>query len=69
MWTDRLFGRKIAWRAVDRARCTSAGLHANLFISFADPADVARYHRMVALVERMLALQRKLAVGPRRINP
>jgi hypothetical protein len=30
-------------------------------INFSDPADVARHGRMVALVERMLDLQRKLA--------
>ncbi|MFQ6101025.1 MAG: TaqI-like C-terminal specificity domain-containing protein [Anaerolineae bacterium] len=32
-------------------------------INFDDPADVARHDKMVALVERMLALHRKLAVA------
>ena len=32
-------------------------------IDFADPADVARHGRMVALVERMLDLHRKLAAA------
>lgn len=32
-------------------------------ISFDDPADVARHDKMVALVERMLALHEKLAAA------
>jgi hypothetical protein len=32
-------------------------------INFDDPADVARHDKMVALVERMLALHRKLAAA------
>ena len=32
-------------------------------INFDDPADAARHDKMVALVERMLALHRKLAVA------
>ena len=32
-------------------------------INFADPADVARHDRMVALVEAMLDLHRKLAAA------
>ena len=31
--------------------------------SFDDPADAARHDKMVALVERLLALHRKLAAG------
>ena len=32
-------------------------------IDFSDPADVARHDRMVALVERMLALHQQLAAA------
>ena len=32
-------------------------------INFADPADVARHDRMVALVEQMLALHQRLAAA------
>ena len=32
-------------------------------INFSDPADMARHTRMVALVERMLGLQRELAAA------
>ena len=36
---------------------------AQVRIEFIDPADVARHDRMVALVERMLALHRQLAAA------
>jgi len=32
-------------------------------MNFSDPADVARHDQMVALVERMLALHKKLAAA------